>query len=371
MPQILQNQQPQLVNQGKLTRKQRSNIKKAARQTTLYIVVVSLVIVLLTPVFFLATTSFMSNREAYTYPLPVLPSARVSLQLETTEKGFMLSIRNRKTDEYETLLETDDINKFSYYTETYLNLKITEEEAAALFLNTSEAGGLLHFKERVNWFNNYKVFFTITRDIIPALIRSLQICLFTIIISLSIGGLAGYAFARYIFKGRDALKFSVLFVRMFPAVAIAMPMIIILANMGLYDQPLGLSLVYSVGQIGLTVWITASIFMGIPVTLEEAALVFGSNKFGAFMKITFPLALPGLAACAMYAFLGAWNETVAAIVLTQFKPTFAVVVYQTLLGATGQVNLLAAGGLAMALPAVIFTLFIRKYINQMWGGVSV
>jgi len=46
-------------------------------------------------------------------------------------------------------------------------------------------------------------------------------------------------------------------------------------------------------------------------------------------------------------------------------------VYQTLLGATGQVNLLAAGGLAMALPAVIFTLFIRKYINQMWGGMTI
>jgi multiple sugar transport system permease protein len=356
---------------GKLTRKQRKNLKKTARLTSLYIVIATLVLVLLTPVFFLAITSFMSNREAYTFPLPILPAAKVNLQLETTEKGFMLSILNRKTENYETLLDTKDPEKFSYYTDIYLNLMISEEEAAELFQNTTEAGGILQFKERVNWFNNYRVFFTVTRDAVPALLRSLEIALFTIIISLSIGGMAGYAFARYIFKGKNALKFSVLFVRMFPAVAIAMPMVIILADMGLYDQPLGLSLVYSVGQIGLTVWITASIFMGIPVAFEEAAMVFGSNKFGAFMKITFPLALPGLAACAMYAFLGAWNETVSAVILTQFKPTFAVVVYQTLLGATGQVNLLAAGGLAMALPAVIFTLFIRKYINQMWGGMTI
>ncbi|MBN1487314.1 MAG: carbohydrate ABC transporter permease, partial [Anaerolineae bacterium] len=176
---------------------------------------------------------------------------------------------------------------------------------------------------------------------------------------------------RYVFKGRDALKFSVLFVRMFPGVAIAMPMVIILANMGLYDKPLGLSLVYSVGSIALTVWITASIFMGIPVELEEAAQVFGTTRIGAFLRVTLPLSLPGLAACAMYAFLGAWNETVSAIVLTQFHPTFSVVVYQTLVGATGQVHLAAAGGMAMGLPSVIFTFFIRKYINQMWGGVTV
>jgi multiple sugar transport system permease protein len=158
---------------------------------------------------------------------------------------------------------------------------------------------------------------------------------------------------------------------MFPGVAIALPMVIILANMGFYDQPIGLSLVYSVGNIALTVWITASIFMGIPESLEEAAQVFGGTKVTAFLRITLPLALPGLAACAMYAFLGAWNETVAAVILTQFNPTFAVVVYQSLLGSTGQVNLTAAGGIAMAIPTVLFTFFIRRYIRQMWGGVTV
>ena len=96
-----------------------------------------------------------------------------------------------------------------------------------------------------------------------------------------------------------------------------------------------------------------------------------STKFQAFLRIAFPLALPGLAAAAMYSFLGAWNETVSAIILTQFNPTFSVVVYQTLLGSQGQVNLAAAGGLAMAVPSVVFTFFIRRYINQMWGGVTV
>jgi multiple sugar transport system permease protein len=141
--------------------------------------------------------------------------------------------------------------------------------------------------------------------------------------------------------------------------------------MGFYDQPIGLTLVFSVGSIALTVWITASVFMGIPVSLEEAAQVFGATKFQAFFRITLPLAFPGLAAASMYTFLGAWNETVSSLILTNFNPTFSVIVYQTVLGAVGQVNLAAAGGLVMALPAIVFTFFIRRYINQMWGGVTV
>jgi multiple sugar transport system permease protein len=173
------------------------------------------------------------------------------------------------------------------------------------------------------------------------------------------------------FFGKDMMKFSVLFVRMFPAIAIAIPMVIILAEMGFYDQPIGLALVYSVGNIALTTWITASIFMSIPESLEEAAQVFGATKLQAFIKTTLPLALPGLAAAAMYAFIGAWNETISALILTQFNPTFSVVVYQSLVGATGQVNLAAAGGIVMAIPAVLFTFIIRRYIKQMWGGVTV
>jgi multiple sugar transport system permease protein len=73
----------------------------------------------------------------------------------------------------------------------------------------------------------------------------------------------------------------------------------------------------------------------------------------------------------MYAFIGSWAETAQAIVLTQFNPTFPVVVYQTMVGAKGMVNLIAAGGVTMALPAVLFTILIRKYILQMWGGVKV
>jgi multiple sugar transport system permease protein len=356
------------------------NLRKAARMTVLYLVVITSILIILTPIYFLVMTSFLSAREAYSYPLPLFPSFTTHFALEIGEKGHLLSVQNPDTGEYETVLDSDDVEKMSVYMQAFLNT-LMEEPQIQVYIDAlddavEKRGGdstnvVVYFSHRRDIFQNYRMFFRVTRDAVPALLRSIQVAILTIIISLSIGGLAGYAFARYNFRWKNGLKFSVLFVRMFPAVAIALPMIIILANIGLFDQPLGLSLVYSVGSIGLTVWITASIFMGIPVSLEEAALVFGASKLRAFMRITLPLAFPGLAASAMYAFLGSWNEVVSAIMLTQFNPTFPVVVYQTLIGATGQINLAAAAGMAQAVPAVIFTFFIRRYINQMWGGMGV
>ncbi len=362
-----------------MSEKRGINVKHAARMTTLYIVVAGVLLIILTPIFFLVSLSFLSTREAYQFPLPLLPDFTTEFKLERGERGYLLSVYDDQSGEYETVLDTADVDKISVYMRSFLNTLMSPEDIAERIdefeykeeVGDLEVGEAIYFTHRRDIFQNYKVFFRVTRDAVPALLRSLQIALFTIIISLSIGGMAGYAFARYGFRGKNTLKFSVLFVRMFPAVAIALPMVVILTDFGLYDQPLGLSLVYSVGSIGLTVWITASIFLGIPVALEEAAQVFGGTKLRAFWRITLPLAFPGLAASAMYAFLGAWNETVSAIILTQFRPTFSVVVYQTLIGSTGQVNLAAAAGMAMAIPAVIFTFFLRNYINQMWGGVTV
>ena len=347
-------------------------IGKLVRRTIFYLFIVTLAVSIVLPAFFLVSLSFLSTREAYQFPLPLLPSLKTDYSLTHSDRGYLLSVYDKFDEEYQSVLDTAELEKISVYMKAQIGTPYTipqiEERIAELEGGPEDT---IYFSARKDLLLNYTTFFQITRDAVPALLRSLQIAGLTILVSLSIGGMAGYAFARYVFAGRDALKFSVLFVRMFPGVAIALPMVIILSDMGFYDKPIGLTLVYSVGSIALTVWITASIFMGIPESLEEAAQVFGATKFQTFLRVTFPLALPGLAAAAMYAFLGAWTETVSAIILTQFNPTFPVVVYQALLGATGNVNLAAAGGLVLAIPSLIFTFFIRKYIQQMWGGVTI
>ncbi len=296
---------------------------------------------------------------------------------------YYLSIYNHAEREYQRFgpekfsLKKQELEKLSSdFFKRQANCRISAERLKEEIVGQSSRlrnGESIHFSLKKSLLANYIVFFQVTRNSVPAVFRSLYTAFSTITISLIIGGMAGFAFARYRFKGKNLLKLSVLFVRMFPGVAIAIPMVIILGHIGLYDQPVGLSLVYSVTQIALTIWITASIFLGIPVELEEAALIFGTTRLGAFWHITLPLALPGLAACAMYAFITAWNEAAQAIILTQFNPTFPVVVYEVLVvsSARGLVNLVTAGSVAQALPAVIFTLFIRKYIVHMWGGVRV
>ena len=426
---------------------------KLVGRTLFYVLIAGVVLVILTPIYFLVAISFMSDREAYDWPLPLVPGffTQFRLELSDPEEGLvLLSVYSNAQGKFVSIAESADLEYLESFTRRKTNCTLDQEYLQAqieqvqqkmgqnqqlleqgqqsvdelkgkmakinaelvkttrkLNLLTGAAGmeqmlkdtqaqlvqlkaqkeeldkqiaavenqlaplRSVEFRKPKNLLANYVTFFKVSADALMALFRSLQVALLTVLISLSIGGLAGYAFARYGFRGKNMLKISVLFVRMFPGIAIAMPMVVILAQMGFYDQPLGLSLVYSVGQIAMTIWITASIFLGIPVELEEAALVFGRSRAGAFFKITLPLALPGLAASAMYAFIGSWAETAQAIVLTQFNPTFPVVVYQTMVGAKGMINLVAAGGVAMALPAVLFTILIRKYILQMWGGVRV
>lgn len=221
--------------------------------------------------------------------------------------------------------------------------------------------------------DNFHFFLTINPKIIPSIWRSIEVALTTILIALSIGGLAGYSFARFRFRGKNALKLSVLFVRMYPGVAVAIPMAVLFMRLGLYDTPfpIALALNYGVGNIGLTIWITASIFLGINEELEEQAMVLGLSRMGAFFRITLPLAAPGLAAAAIYTFIGAWNEVVIATLMTQFNPTLAAVTYHTVAAAAGALHLQSAGGAFMAFPALIFTFIIKRYIIQMWGGVRI
>lgn len=353
------------------------SILRSAKQSTVYIIVVGIAFIILFPMFFLFSFSFMSDYETYSeWPKPMIPSFSAEFMINSDNDGYHLHIYNKADQEFvnfgpvkfsNTFEELDDLQKFI---RTQSNCQVTVEELNE-HLELVDVDGRAVFRLKKIILANYILFFQVTRDAPAAVLRSLMVAGFTILISLTIGGMGGYAFARYFFKGKNLLKLSVLFVRMFPAVSIAIPMIIILARMGLYDQPLGLALVYSVGQISISIWVTASVFMSIPVSLEEAGMIFGTTKAGAFWHITLPLAMPGLAACAMYSFIGSWNEVLSAVVLTQFKPTFPVVVYKALIESQSQLNLITAGSIAQALPAIIFTLIIRKYILQMWGGVKV
>ncbi len=290
------------------------DIFRTAKTTALYIVAAGVALTIIFPVYFLVSMSLMSDFEVYDeWPLPMVPSLRMRLKLEPSAKGFLLSVKSRNTGEYRSITETDDLVYLRDFIRRKTNCRISQQELQKK-ADEARTAGASFFVLGKDIILNYSLFFKLKTEAWPGLLRSLYTAATTILISLTIGGLGGYAFARYIFTGKNLLKLSVLFVRMFPAVATAIPAAIILGNMGLYDRPLGLSFIYSIGSIGLTIWITASIFMSIPVALEEAAMIFGTTKIGAFWHVTLPLALPGLAACAMYASLSVVSEIILSVV---------------------------------------------------------
>jgi multiple sugar transport system permease protein len=134
---------------------------------------------------------------------------------------------------------------------------------------------------------------------------------------------------------------------------------------GLDDSIIGLALVHTTLALPFAVLITFSLFSGIPVELEEAAWTLGCTRLTAFTKVILPLAAPGIAASAVFAFVISWNEVFAAAVLTIENRTLTAFLMQSL--DYSPLHLKFAGAAALVLPALIFIFAVRKYLFAMWG----
>ena len=203
------------------------------------------------------------------------------------------------------------------------------------------------------------------QGVLRALINSLAVAAMTMVISISLGAPAGYAIARYDFRGKTAFRMLIMLTRAFPLPLLALPLAVFFIRHGIDDTLWGLAMVHSMLALPFAVLITYSLFSGVPVELEEAAWVFGCNKWQAFIRVVMPLAAPGLAASAVFAFVISWNEVFAAAVLTIENRTLTAFLLQSL--NTSPVYLKFAGGALLVVPAAIFMFLIRKHLFAMWG----
>jgi multiple sugar transport system permease protein len=198
-----------------------------------------------------------------------------------------------------------------------------------------------------------------------AALNSLIAAGLTMLFSILLGAPAGYALARFAFRGADAFRLLVLLTRAFPLAILALPLTVLFIRVGLYDTPLGVSLVHTALALPFAALVTASLFMGIPRELEEAAWVFGCSRFEAFRKVIVPLALPGLAAAAIFAFVISWNEVFAASVLTVRERTLTAYLLTVL--SESPLHFRLAGGFLLIVPSVAFIFAVRRYLFAMWG----
>jgi multiple sugar transport system permease protein len=211
-------------------------------------------------------------------------------------------------------------------------------------------------------------FFLGSYGIVDGIKNSLIVAAITVGLSTLIAAPAGYAISRYIFKGRDLFRLSILAVRAFPIVVLSIPLAVVFLRVGIYDNVVSLGLMHTALVLPTAILVLGSVFASIPYELEEAAMVFGCSPFQAFRHIVFPLVLPGIAAAAIFSFVLSWNEVFAASILTIQNRTLPAQVLVTLPVSPDTYKF--AGGFFMLIPAIIFIFFIRKYLFNMWGQVT-
>lgn len=208
--------------------------------------------------------------------------------------------------------------------------------------------------------------FVDTTGVTDAFITSLVVGLQTLVLSLLIGAPAGYAVARWAFRGRDLYQVGLLLIRALPIAVLAVPLSVIFLERGLYDTTYAVALVHSGLALPTTVLITASVFVSVPHDLEEAALLFGCSRFGAFRRVVLPMALPGVAASSIFTFVLSWNEVFAAGVLTLRDRTLPALMLSQL--RQSPLDYRFAGGFAMIVPSLVFIAIMRRYLLNMWGS---
>ena len=185
-----------------------------------------------------------------------------------------------------------------------------------------------------------------------------------VVLALVVGFLAALAIARFQFYGRRAFIVVIIGVQMIPATALIIPLYILLARANQVDRLTGVIITYMTFVLPFTVWTLRGFIMGIPRDLEEAAMVDGCTRFGAFIRILLPLIAPGLVATSVFAFVLAWNEFIFAYVLLSSQEHQTLTVWLasfTTSRGTAWGPLMAAATLT-SLPIVIFFALVQRRV---------
>lgn len=213
--------------------------------------------------------------------------------------------------------------------------------------------------------NHYRMAFASKGRI--ALENSIVVATSAAAISLLVGTLAAYSISRFQTGGRH-LSFWLLSQRMMPPVVLIVPLFLLLRDIGKIDPHFGLDTrfaliaIYTAFNLPFVVWMMRSYFDGVPVDLEESAMVDGCTRFGVLWRIALPLSLPGLIATGTFAFIFSWTEFLFAVVLTRTEAYTLPVVIAGYTGAQGS-NYGQASALAVVatLPVFLLSLLVQRH----------
>ena len=214
-------------------------------------------------------------------------------------------------------------------------------------------------------FDNFR--FVLTASDFPLYFRnSVFVAGTTSIVTVLIAALAGYAFSRMAFRAKILIVGLMLVTQMFPLVMLIAPMFKILQPLGLTQSLVGLVVVYVAFNVPFATFLMQSFFDGIPRELDEAAMIDGHSRAGAFLKIVLPLTLPGIAATLGFVFTAAWSELLFALMLLSGSEntTFPVGLLSFVSKFSVDFGQMMAAGVLALIPAAGFFLLIQRYLVQ-------
>jgi multiple sugar transport system permease protein len=197
---------------------------------------------------------------------------------------------------------------------------------------------------------------------LEGLINSLIVSTSATVLSALLGTLMAYSLARFNTGGRH-LSFWVLSQRFLPPIGIILPIFLIYRTLGLHDTRLGLVIVYTVFTLPVSVWMMFAYFRQMPTSMEEAAQVDGCTRWQAFWRVAVPLAAPGVAAAAVFAFIACWTEFFFALVLTSQKAFTLPTVFRAFIGFQGaQYGEAAALAVVSLVPSAVLGVLVQRHL---------
>lgn len=206
------------------------------------------------------------------------------------------------------------------------------------------------------------------------LLNSVIVAIITTFLGLLLACTAAYAFSRFRFPGRQTGLMSFLVSQMFPGTLMMIPLYILMSKLGLLDNLLGLSLVYSTTAIPFCVWMLKGYFDTIPREIEEAALIDGASRTLIFWKIMLPLARPAIAVTALFSFMTAWNEFILAATFMNQETSYTlpVMLYKFVGQHDTDWGHFAAGAILVSLPIIFLFFALQKNLvsGLTAGGVK-
>jgi multiple sugar transport system permease protein len=222
-------------------------------------------------------------------------------------------------------------------------------------------------------FENYGKLVDYGRGLHIYLGNSIIAAVLTVIGATVLCTLAGYGFSRFSFPLKNVMFVTLLITLMVPFQSILIPLYLILVNLGLNNSLFGLALVYITFQLPFGVFLMRNTFDTVPREIEEAALLDGCTSMSMLWRVMLPIVRPGIITVGIYAFLGSWNEFIAALIFMSRETSFTlpILLRSVVSGYYGSVDwgALQAGLIINIVPCIaIFLLLQRYYITGLTGG---